>query len=284
MRWTSFILLQCLLIGVVAGAVYIHKDRVVMVKKPPASLAQWYKPENKRQVWLHNMFKLRREMQAVQHYADNNDAQHLEKWVARFTEHYLKIGEMVPEWKTTLNMEAVSSLQQSTREYRFEGVSRALNKINNSCKSCHTDYRTITASMYRAPNFSAIKINPETTFKAHMKTLTRQVNQIKIASEDGMKGIAAASLSDLKKGIHSLGKTCVNCHKKDIREYPDNSIRKTINSLEHSLQTGTLKDQGRDLGTLAVLACARCHGTHRIAYDIRKTFTDKPNWLELIKH
>ena len=284
MRWTSFILLQCLLIAAVAGAVYIHKDRVAMVKKPPASLAQWYKPENKRQVWLHNMFKLRREMQAAQHYANQNDAQHLEKWVTQFSEHYLKIGEMVPEWKKKLNMETISSLQQSAKEYRFEGVSRALDKINKSCKSCHTDFRAITANMYRAPNFSAIKINPSTTFKAHMKKLTKQVNQIKIASEDGMKGIAAASLSDLKKGMQSLGKTCVNCHKKDIREYPNDSIRKTINSLEHSLQTGTLKDQGRDLGTLAVLACARCHGTHRIAYDIRKTFTERPNWLELIRH
>lgn len=255
-----------------------------MIKKPPASLAQWYKPQNKRQIWLHNMFKLRREMQAVQHYADQNDAQHLEKWVAQFSEHYLKIGEMVPEWKKKLNMETVSSLQQSAREHRFESVSRALNDINKSCKSCHTDYRAITASMYRAPDFSAIKINPSTTFKAHMEKLTKQVNQIKIASEDGMKGVAVASLSDLKKGMQALGETCVNCHKKDTREYPNDSIRKTILSLEHSLQTGTLKDQGRDLGTLAVLACARCHGTHRITYDIRKTFTDKPNWLELIKH
>ncbi len=284
MRWTSFILLQCLLIGAVAGVIYIHRDRVAVVKKPPASLAQWYKPQNKRQIWLHNMFKLRREMQAAQHYADQNDAQHLEKWVAQFSEHYLKIGEMVPEWKKKLNMETVSSLQQSAREHRFEGVSRALDDINKSCKSCHTDFRAITASMYRAPDFSPIKINPSTTFKAHMEKLTKQVNRIKIASEDGMKGVAAASLSDLKKGIHLLGKTCINCHKKDTRVYPDGSISKTINSLEQSLQAGTLKDQGRDLGTLAVLACARCHGTHRIAYDIRKTFTDKPNWLELIKH
>lgn len=284
MRWTTFILLQCLLIGVVAGVLYIHKDRVAIVKKPPASLAQWYKPQNKRQVWLHNMFKLRREMQAAQHYASQNNAPHLEKWVARFSEHYLKIGEMVPEWKKKLDIKAISDLQNSSREYRFEGVSRALENINNSCKSCHTDYRAITASMYRAPDFSAIKIDPSTTFKAHMEKLTTQVNRIKIASEDGMKGVAAASLSDLKQGMQSLGKTCVNCHKKDIREYPDNSIRKTITSLEHSLQTGSSKDQGRDLGTLAVLACARCHGSHRIAYDIRKTFTDEPDWLELIKH
>jgi len=32
MRWPAFILLQCLLIGVVAGIIYLHKDRVAMVK------------------------------------------------------------------------------------------------------------------------------------------------------------------------------------------------------------------------------------------------------------
>lgn len=284
MRWLSFILLQCLLIVVVAGVIYIHKDRVAMVKKPPASLARWYKPENKRQVWLHNMFNLRREMQAAQHYADHNDAEHLEKWVTQFSEHYLKIGDMVPEWKQKLDMPMLSSLQNSARENRFQDVSRTLDEINKSCKSCHTDYRAVTASMYRAPDFSPIKINPSTTFKAHMEKLTKQVNQIKIASEDGQKDAAISSLSDLKKGIHILGKTCVNCHKKDTKVYPNDSISKTISSLEHSLNIGTLKDQGRDLGTLAVLACARCHGTHRIAYDIRKTFSDKPNWLDLIRH
>ena len=92
MRWPHFILLQCLLIVLAGGIVYIHKDRVSMIKNPPASLAQWYKSDNKRQVWLHNMFKLRREMQAVRLYFDNNDAKHLEKWAPLLSEHYLKIG------------------------------------------------------------------------------------------------------------------------------------------------------------------------------------------------
>jgi cytochrome c556 len=284
MRWFAFIFLQILLIGLVAAAIYMHKDRAIILKKPPASLAQWYKPQNKRQVWLHNMFKLRREMQAAKHYADQNDAQHLEKWVASFSEHYLKIGEMVPEWKKKMNVEAISSLQQSVIEHRFKGVSSALDEINKSCKSCHADFRAVTANMYRAPDFSPIKINAETTFETHMEKLTRQVNQIKIASEDGLKDVALSSLSDLTQGMHTLGKTCINCHKKDVRIYPNDSINKTISNLEQSLQTGTLKDQGRDLGTLAVLACARCHGTHRIAYGIRKTFTDQPNWMEFIRH
>ncbi|MDX2458131.1 MAG: hypothetical protein QNL87_11555, partial [Gammaproteobacteria bacterium] len=98
-------LLQCLLVVIVGGIIYIHKDRVILIKSPPASLAQWYKPENRRQVWLHNMFKLRREMQAVRFYADIKDVKHLEKWVMLLSEHYLKLGEMVPEWKKKLDME-----------------------------------------------------------------------------------------------------------------------------------------------------------------------------------
>ncbi len=294
MRWPHFIILQCLLIAIIGGIVYIHKDQVAVIKSPPASLAQWYKPENERQVWLHNMFNLRREMQAVRLYSDNlssknlsfnsKDAKHLEKWVTRLSEHYLKIGKMVPEWKRKLDKKAMARLQESARNHRYKDVSHALDDLNESCESCHTDYRSITATLYRAPDFSSMEISPSIPYKKHMKELTQQVNQIKIASEDGMQDIALSSLADLKKGINALGKTCSSCHKKDIRVYPGDTINKTMTSLEQSLKTGTLKDQGRELGTLAVLACARCHGTHRIAYDTRKTFADGPNWSELIRH
>ena len=284
MRWPHFILLQCLLVVIVGGIFYIHKDRVILIKNPPASLAQWFKPENNRQAWLHNMFKLRREMQAVRFYSDNDDAKHLEKWVTLLSEHYLKIGEMVPEWKKKLDMEAITNLQKSARSNRYQDVSHALDDLSEGCKSCHDDYRIITATMYRAPDFSLIEISPSTSFKVHMNELSKQVNQVKIASEDGMKDIALSSLSGLKKGINVLGETCSNCHKKDTKVYPGDTINKTMTSLEESLRTGTLKDQGRELGTLAVLACARCHGTHRLAYDARKIFVDRKNWFELIKH
>jgi cytochrome c556 len=277
-------LLQCLLVVIVGGIVYIHKDRVTLIKSPPASLAQWYKPENKRQVWLHNMFKLRREMQAVRFYADDKDAKHLEKWVTLLSEHYLKTGEMVPEWQKKLDLETITRLQESASSHRYQDVSHALDNLNESCESCHKDYRAITATMYRAPDFSSMEISPSTSLEAHMEELTRQVNQIKIASEDGMQDVALATLSDLEKGINVLGETCSSCHKKDTRVYPDETINKTLSSLGESLRTGTLKDQGRELGTLAVLACARCHGTHRLAYDSRRLFVDRQSWVELIKH
>jgi len=219
-----FILLQCLLIVIVAGTAYIHKDRVILVKKPPESLAQWYKPENKRQVWLHNMFSLRREMQAVRFYSDSKDAKHLEKWAGRLSDDYLKIGEMVPEWKKMLDMEAIANLGKSAREGRYKDVSNALDDLGESCKSCHSDYRGLSAAMYRAPDFTSLKINPSTSLETHMKKLSSQVNQIKIASEDGMKDIALSSLSDLKSGINLLGEICVNCHGKGEKAYPGDTI------------------------------------------------------------
>ena len=284
MRWTHFFFLQCLLIVIIAGLIYSHKNKVIVIKNPPASLAQWYKPENKRQVWLHNMFKLRREIQAVKLYSDNNDAKNMEKWATQLSEHYLKIGEMVPEWKSKLDTEAITHLQDSIRNKRNKDVSQALDNLNKSCDSCHTDYRIITATMYRAPDFTSMEINSATSYKKHMKQLIKHVNTIKIASKDKIKDVALSSLSDLKKGINELGKSCSTCHKKDTPVYPDNLIKKTITNLDKSLRTGTLKEQGKNLGSLAVLACARCHGTHRLAYDIRKTFTDGSNWFKLIKH
>ncbi len=284
MRWSHFIVLQCLLVLVVAGIAYIHKDRVHITKSPPESLSQWYKPDNKRQVWLHNMFKLRREMQAMELYASNSNAALLEKWADSFNSHYVEIAEMVPQWSSKLNFEALRDLQVIVASENFQEVPRLLKKLTTSCQNCHIDYRAIVATMYRAPDFSVHEVAPSLSLKDHMKELIKQVNQIKIASADGMQELSLSSLSKLKKGIYDLGHVCSACHQQDQKLYPDATLVKSITKLEESLNSGTTKDQGRALGTVAVQACARCHGTHRVAYDMRSVLTEKPDWLELIKH
>ena len=55
-------------------------------------------------------------------------------------------------------------------------------------------------------------------------------------------------------------------------------------TLERSLKTGTLEDQGKALGTLAVMVCAECHGTHRLAHDAKNLLNKKKDWGELLKH
>jgi len=284
MRWRYFIILQALILIAVAGVVYLHQDKTNLVKTPPTVLAKWYKPENKRQVWLHNMFKLRREMQAVEFYAKNQDTELLQKWVNQLEEHYLKIGDMVPAWQKKLAKHTMADLKTASDNKDFSAVLTQHNELQQSCNTCHDDYQAVTALTYRAPDFSKISITDEVSYVDHMKTLTTQVNQIKISAQDGNKTLALSSLSDLTQGMNVLGETCINCHKKDRKPYPNDVMKSTLVSLEKSLISGTAKQQGRDLGTLAVLACARCHGTHRLAYGAKKQLSSEVSFSQLIRH
>ena len=284
MRWVYIILLPAILILLSVGLIYQHKDKATIIKTPPKALAKWYKPESKRHVWLHNMFKLRREMQAVQFYAQAKHDENLQKWGSQLNQHYLKIGEMVPEWQKKLDVDAMNLMQKSIATLDYTGVIASVDKVQASCDSCHDDYQAITALTYRAPNFNNMKVTDDLTFTAHMDKLSKQVNQIKIAAEDGMLELAQSSLNDLKSGMNELGQVCVDCHKKDRKPYPSEQMSATIASLEQNLTTGTLKQQSRDLGTLAVLACAQCHGTHRLAFGAKELLSREPSLEALLKH
>lgn len=284
MRWRYFIILQVIILLAVSGVVYLHQDKTNLIKTPPTVLAKWYKPENKRQVWLHNMFKLRREMQAVEFYAKNQDAELLQKWVNRLDEHYLKVADMVPAWQKKLAVNTMADLKVASAEKDYSAVLTQHKALQQSCNACHDDYQAVTALTYRAPDFSTISITDKVSYVEHMDTLTTQVNQIKISAQDGNKTLALSSLADLTQGMNTLGETCVDCHKKDRKPYPSEVMKSTLVSLEKSLTSGTAKQQGRDLGTLAVLACARCHGTHRLAYGAKKQLSNEVSFSQLMRH
>lgn len=284
MRWRYIIILQVIILLLSAGLVYKHQDKVTLVKTPPIELALWYKPENKRQVWLHNMFKLRREMQAVEFYAQKQDAEHMNKWAQQLNEHYLKIADMVPSWQKKLALKTVTELKKHSEAKNFSSVLVQHKILQKNCDSCHDDFQAITALTYRTPDFSNIKITSELSFVEHMDTLTRQVNQIKISAQDGNNSLALSSLSALTDSMTILGGSCVDCHKKNRQVYPSEMMNKTLKSLKVSLESGTAKQQGRDLGTLAVLACARCHGTHRITFGAKQQLVKEVSIKDLLKH
>lgn len=248
---------------------------------PPSSLAQWYKPAIKRQVWLHNMFKLRREMQAVQEYAALEQSVLTKKWADRFVEHYRKIGEMVPEWQDDLELEWAEKLETAASSGDFAMMDKSLRKLGMSCKSCHRDYRAITAMMYRAPDFSKAQVvskndGSSRDYPESMKELSKLVNRIKIASEDERYDVAQKSLSELRMRLNELGESCAACHKDAA---PKERIlagptEEGMTKLEQGLASKEIKTVGRYLGSVAVTACARCHSVHRLGYDVRGLLTD----------
>jgi len=280
------ILLSLLLLSWVLAfvLVYLHKDKVQLVKLPPQSISEWYKPQNKRQVWLHNMFKLRREMQAVRRYAAAQDPEQLETWLTDLSSHYLKIREMVPEWGGRLDTGSLKTLAVLQQAEDYAKIPLALNRLQESCDSCHQQFRAVTATLYRAPDFSNLQIGENQSLKESMVTLNVQVNDIKISMQQGDVNQALGTLDDLRQGIDATGVLCANCHRDTSINYPDESVLKALDVLQVRLTLGTLKQQGQALGELAVTACAQCHGTHRIAYDARKMLGASPGLFELLRH
>jgi len=244
---------------------------------PPSSLAQWYKPANKRQVWLHNMFKLRREMQAVEEYMAAGDAPLGRKWAGRLVSHYRKIGQMVPQWRDDLELEWAAKLEGAAARGDFALMGKALRKIRLSCNSCHREYRAVTAMLYRAPDFGQLQVvsgqdGSSRSYPEAMKRLSMLVNRIKIAAEDGRYAAALEALSGLRLRLDELGESCAACHKdaEPRARILEGPTAKGLAQLEQGLKERQGKNIGRALGSVAVTACARCHGVHRLSYDIKE--------------
>ncbi len=247
-------------------------DNSVTLSRPPASLAQWYKPLNKRNVWHHNMFKLRRELQAVTEYMADNDRVHVEKWALQLIEHYRKIADMVPEWEDELELEWAEKLEVAAREGDFTQLRHAIKKVQTSCKGCHSDYRAQVAAIYRAPDFSSIQVSLDEqalSYADFMKQLMRDINRIKIAADDGNHQKAQTALRSVRKGISALRASCSNCHKHPAARdyYLGAKTEILLDTLEEDITNGK---PGHALGQLAVQTCAACHGSHRIVYDLKR--------------
>jgi len=256
----------------------------INIEQAPSSLAQWYKPGNKRQVWLHTMFKLRREMQALREYAEQEDKDSMHKWMINFNKHYNSIPKMVPEWKDKINPDLATRLNKFIAEENFYQVALTLNKITDTCDNCHDDYQAQVTAIYRSPDYSNIRINdidgsPQ-NIENVMQELSTYVNQTLIALSDGKIKKALTASNDLNLQLKNMGESCSTCHKND--PYPKERILgdmtvKNIDKLQMNIREGNIKSSQKIMGDIAVTVCARCHNTHKIVADLRTKLIKKKN-------
>ncbi len=279
MKFTPVLFLISLLMP---GSAYA--ERTIKFDTPPASLKKWYKPSNKRQVWLHTMFRLRREMQAINEYANENNKPAMEKWIKRLEEDYNKIAEMVPEWKKEIKPRLLPELKIFAKKGDTLRLARTLEMIQQTCDDCHQRYQLVVTAIYRSPNYKDIKIKNINgslhDFKDNMNALSISVNQILIALDDEKKSTALQAQQNLYTQLQALGNSCKNCHKKDT--YPKERILgktmlKNMELLKTRIKKGRVKGSQKLLGKIGVTVCARCHNIHRIVSDLRNTLQSHNN-------
>jgi len=247
----------------------------ITLSRPPASLAQWYKPASKRHLWLHNMFKLRRELQAVKTYSLANDQAHTKKWADLLVGHYRKIKDMVPEWEDELDIASADRLTAAAAAGDFAAVTKSLKKLVHSCNSCHREYRAVAAALYRTPDYSKLRVTPANTeasvsFRDYMVHLQELVNGVVIDMQDDNMQAAGTTAKQLEQDLQQLRPSCNSCHtnKAAVDYYLGETTRSSMEKLSDALKSGDKKLAGRAIGETALNACAHCHEIHRALYDL----------------
>lgn len=274
MKFIPVLLCTSLFFSMMSGSAVAEPP--IKLATPPASLEKWYKPANKRQVWLHTMFKLRRQMQAIEEYSQQKDQTRLKKWIKQLDKDYNKIADMVPEWEKEIKPRLIPELEMFAEKGDYLRINRTLKMISRTCKDCHQAYAPVVTAIYRSPGYDNIKIKKADgsshSFSDNMKALSKSVNRTLIALKDGQKKTAIEARHQLAEQLDNLGNSCNNCHKDD--PYPHERIlgkttKQKLASLEENINQWHVKPSQELMGKLAVTVCARCHNTHRITADLR---------------
>lgn len=253
--------------------------QTITLKKPPDILAKWYKPANKRQVWLHTMFRLRREILAMNSYSAKEQQPELEKWSQKFIKDYQSIAEMVPQWEEFLYLDKLSDLENAVKNKDYSSISPILKKMSKSCMHCHDDYQTVATLMFRSPKFNNKIISEgfsgeKIAYDDLMDQLSNSVNRINIAIKDGYFSDASELIEPLELQLEHLSTSCGDCHQED--EVPVERIMAASNSLlpelAEQLELKEQKAAGSKLGEFAVKVCAKCHSIHKLPSDLNLIF------------
>jgi hypothetical protein len=252
-------------------------ENTVTLEYPPASLQQWYKPANKRQVWLHTMFRLRRSMLAVEEYAHLQHGPAMQQWAEKLREDYEKITEMVPEWEDETKPALMDTLMKFIKSGDTVRVHKTLRMIGKTCTDCHDKYGPLVAALNRSPDYKEIKLldanNKSISFHDSMGELSRSVNRILIATDDGHKPIALMARDMLSNQLTNLGESCGHCHKdkQPHERILGTETQQRLEALQVAISEQRTKETKKLMGEIGVTICARCHGVHRTVFDLRKT-------------
>ncbi|WP_303904819.1 hypothetical protein [Thiohalomonas denitrificans] len=268
-RWRA-LAVSFLIVAMVSAA----GAKEVVVRLPPESLANWYKPDNERQVWLHTMFGLREAVQAVEHYTASGDQERAIRWSERLRDLYTKIPQMVPEWRVEVEPETMERLVIAVRTGDKPETGAALRRLDTTCDGCHSDYQATAAALYRSPAYSEVLVtdgqNGSATYPEAMREISRSLNHVKIALKDGFPRQAQSAVATLRSELDRLSGSCASCHRDSApRERIFGGMPDLLNNLHTELEGADRSAQGRLLGELGVTVCARCHSLHRTLGDLR---------------
>lgn len=258
----SLVLVAVLLMG------QNRPQAIYAVKEPPASMDNHYPPKAQAPMFLITMFELEGNVTGIMAALEERDVRKAQSYLAKFKEVWVRIGQMVPEWKGYVPVEPVLELEKALAAGDMKKFQETTGKVFASCAGCHQENRTGVWYKYHWGNFEAIKVkagNQDVAWVDYMFGLADSIGKAQYHMAEARPAQARQSIETLRGQLTNLRAACTNCHTTERRYFVSDDILGMLSQAAQALAATPPNPQRASemLNAAGMQSCYNCHLVHQ---------------------
>jgi hypothetical protein len=185
-----------------------------------------------------------------------------------FREQQAAVAKLVPSWTGQFRASAVTDLEAAVAAKADVATRRKLvNRIEQSCTSCHARYMFPVQARYRWGTFANASVPDEKgslTFHQLMLDLANSLGAVRGDVEAGQLPEAQKAFTKLVDRFNSMEQLCVNCHDRPREYFIDQNVKGRILKLGGLLRRGETRTSEyaplfKDINEMSCLPCHQVH-------------------------
>jgi len=186
-----------------------------------------------------------------------------------FRDQYRETAELVPEWSDGYPDAPVEELGRALERGERPAVMAAVEKVGESCHSCHVSTMVRVQQKFRWGNFASIRtkdplLGQETDFATFKRFLSTSLTGVTHNLRQGQIGNARKQFAELNARFQTLKSTCFDCHADANRRFVGSDVQELLDQTEKALAGDgvTSADVEPLLQRFGRESCSGCHLVH----------------------
>ena len=235
----------------------------------PASLDNLFPPATKEPIFLLQMHRMSESFTSIIVDLFENDIENITADFSSFSDEFVKLSELVPEWKDYFMSGTIDELGQALKTRNPEKIMPAYEKVGEICNNCHFTNMPGVQQKYHWRKYQLLTAtdpltNEKITFSRVMRYLDANLTGIGVDVKQGQIENARQQFQGLRIRYQALNEVCIDCHDSERHYYVDETVQDAINRLGQELDQASInpKRVERAISEIGIESCFKCHLVH----------------------
>jgi hypothetical protein len=235
---------------------------------PVAELDPYFKGGKEGHAYTLAMLELGMRTGAATTAALRNDPERAKASLKALREQMVKVGAMVPSWKAYFATGAIDELDKAVASKADVAARRKIvNRLENSCTSCHAKYMFLVQAQYRWGSFADAAIatdKGDLSFHQVMLDLASDLGAVRGDVSAGQLPEARAAYTRLMERFSMMEQLCANCHDQPRQYFIDSSVKARLFKVGGLLRRGEtqVSEYTPLFNDVNEMSCLPCHQVH----------------------